>query len=53
LGLSRKELDVLSKNKIMLAKELLSIDGNKLTQKTGISYNRLQRLQNLVRQILG
>ncbi len=53
LGLSRKELDALSKNKIMLAKELLSFDVSKLTQKTGISYNRLQRLQDLVRQILG
>jgi len=53
LGLSRKELNVLSQNKIMLAKELLSFDANKLTQKTGISYNRLKKLQNLVKQILG
>jgi hypothetical protein len=32
---------------------LLSFDASKLTQKTGISYNRLQKLQDLVRQILG
>jgi len=52
LGLTRKELEVLSENKIMLAKDLLSFDINRLT-KTGISFSRLQRLQSLVKQILG
>jgi len=52
LGLTRKELEVLSENKIMLAKDLLSFDVNRLT-KTGISFSRLQRLQSLVKQILG
>lgn len=53
LGLSSKELLVLSQFKVMLAKDLLATDMNKLSRETNISYTRLQRLQNLVRRILG
>lgn len=52
LGLSPKELLALSQHKVMLAKDLLVVDMNKLSRETNISYTRLQRLQNLVRQIL-
>lgn len=52
LGLRAKELEILSQNKIMLAKDLLACDMSKLSHKTNMSYTRLQRLQNLVRQIL-
>lgn len=52
LGLRTQELQILSQHTIMLAKEILAIDINKLSRKTDMSYTRLQRLQNLVRQIL-
>ncbi|HII36828.1 MAG TPA: hypothetical protein HA319_07570 [Nitrosopumilaceae archaeon] len=52
LGLRTPELQTLSQNKIMLARDLLIIDLNQLSRKTNMSYTRLQRLQNLVRQIL-
>ena len=52
LGLRAKELDILSQNKFMLAKDLLTTDINELSRKTNISYTRLQRLQNIVKQIM-
>ena len=52
LGLSSEELFILSQRKVMLAKDLLAIDMNKLSRETSIPYTRLQRLQNLVRRIL-
>ncbi len=52
LGLRTQELEALSQNKFMLARDLLTADLNQLSRKTNISYTRLQRLQNLVRQIL-
>jgi len=52
LGLRTQELEALSQNKFMLARDLLTADLDQLSRKTNISYTRLQRLQNLVRQIL-
>lgn len=52
LGLRAKELEVLSQNKFMLARDLLTIDTNQLSRKINISYTRLQRLQNIVKQIM-
>lgn len=52
LGLGAKELEILSQNKFMLAKDLLTADLNQLSRKTNISYARLQRLQTLVKQII-
>jgi len=52
LGLRAKELEILSKNKLMLARDLLSTDTNQLSRKTNISYTRLQRLQNMVKHII-
>lgn len=52
LGLSAKELLSLSQYKIMLAKDLLTIDVNQLARKIDMSYTRLHRLQNLVQNIL-
>lgn len=52
LGLRTHELESFSHNNIMLAKDLLTADINQLSRKTNISYSRLQRLQNLVRQII-
>ena len=52
LGLRAKELEVLSQNKFMLARDLLTTDTNQLCRKINISYARLQRLQNIVKQIM-
>ena len=52
LGLKTKELEILSQNKFMLAKDLLNTDINQLSRKTNISYARLQRLRNIVEQIM-
>jgi hypothetical protein len=52
LGLRVQELEALSQNKFMLARDLLTADLDQLSRKTSIAYTRLQRLQNLVRQIL-
>lgn len=52
LGLRGIELEILSQNKIMLAKDLITTDINQLSRKTNISYTRLQRLQNIVKQII-
>ena len=52
LGLRAKELEILPKNKFMLARDLLTTDTNQLCRKINISYTRLQRLQNIVKQIM-
>lgn len=52
LGLKAKELQTLSQNNVMLAKDLLTNDISQLSHKTDIAYNRLQRLQNIVKQII-
>jgi hypothetical protein len=52
LGLKSNELEILSKNKFMLAKDLLNMDINQLSRITNIPYTRLQRLQNIVKQIM-
>ena len=52
LGLNRYELESLSRNNLMLIKDLANSKLNILSSETGISYPRLQRLQNLAVQIL-
>lgn len=52
LGLRAKELEILSQNKFMLARDLLAIDISQLSRKTNISYARLQRLQNIVKHLM-
>jgi hypothetical protein len=52
LGLRSDELEVLSKSRFMLAKDLLNMDISQLSRVTHISYARLQRLQNIVKQIM-
>ncbi len=52
LGLNRYELESLSRNNMMLIKDLVKSDLNITSNKTGISRQRLQRLQNLAVQIL-
>lgn len=52
LGLRTQELEALSQNKFMLARDLLTADLDQLSRKTNISYTRLQRLQNIVKQII-
>lgn len=52
LRLKSRELDAFSKNNIILAKELINTNLHKLSKKTNIVFTRLQRLQNLVKQII-
>jgi hypothetical protein len=52
LGLRTQELEALSQNKFMLARDLLTADLDQLSRKTNITYTRLQRLQNIVKQII-
>ena len=52
LGLRSKELESFSQNNIMLAKDLLTSNISQLSHKTNIAYPRLQRLQNVVKQII-
>ena len=52
LGLNRYELESLSRNNMMLIRDLVKSDLNILSRETRISYQRLQRLQNLATQIL-
>jgi hypothetical protein len=52
LGLKRKELEAFSKNKIMLVKDLLTADTSQLSHITNIPHNRLQRLKDIVKQII-
>jgi len=52
LGLNKYELGSLSRNNIMLIRDLVNSKLNILSGETGISYQRLERLQNLSAQIL-
>ena len=52
LRLKSWELSNFSKNGIMLIQDLLDVDLQKISKKTKISFQRLQRLQSLTRQIL-
>ncbi len=51
LPLSQRELVVFSDNNIMVVKDLIA-DTNQLAAKTGISYDRIKKLQNLIEQII-
>ncbi len=52
LNLSKIELKSFSDIHFMIAKDLLVTDLKQLSKKTRIPLSRLQRLQNLVREIL-
>ncbi len=52
LNLSKIELKAFSDIKFMIAKDLVTTDLKKISKKTHISLPRLQRLQNLVGEIL-
>lgn len=51
LPLSARELEAFSDNNIMVVKDLIT-DTNQLATKTGISFDRIKKLQNLIRQII-
>lgn len=53
LPLTKNELFSISKNNIMVAKDLLSIDKNQLSVKTGISLERIKKIQEITIQIIG
>jgi len=52
LGLNKYEVASFARNNMMLMRDLINSKLNILSNKTGISYQRLERLQNLARQIL-
>ena len=52
LGPSKRELEILSQNKMMIAKDLLDIDIYEFAQKTKISIKRLVNMQRLTNQII-
>lgn len=52
LGLNKYELGSFAKNNMMLIRDLVNSKLNILSSEIGISYQRLERLQNLARQIL-
>jgi hypothetical protein len=52
LSPTRKELELLSKNNIMIAKDLLDIDIYEFAQKTKIPIKRLVAMQRLTNQII-
>ena len=52
LNLNKNELNSLSKNNIILAKDLLDYSEYNLSQKTGIKIKRIQNFQKLIRQII-
>lgn len=52
LGLNRKELQKLSENNIMLAKDLLDVESYKLSKQVQISEHRVEDLQRLAKQII-
>src|SRR3989344_1416765 len=52
LKLNSKELHAFSKNNMIVAKEILSIDSKKLSNKIAIPQARLERLQNIVGEII-
>lgn len=53
LPLSKNELLSLSKNNIMVAKDLLLVGLSQLSSQTGIPPERIRRLQDLITQIMG
>lgn len=52
LGLTKYEIASFERNNMMLVKDLIKPDLNRLSAETGMSYQRLERLQNISRQIL-
>jgi len=52
LPLTKNELYVISKNNIMIAKDLLAMDKNQLSAKTGISLERIKKIQEITFQII-
>lgn len=52
LHLSKNELDAFSKINFLLARNLLNVNLDELSKKTGISTNRLTTLQSKINQIL-
>ena len=52
LGLSKRELQGLVQNDMMLSKDLLNLDSNQLSQRLNISIRRIESLQNIARQII-
>jgi hypothetical protein len=52
LGPTRLELEIFAKNKLMVAKDLLALNANEFSRRTGISVKRLLRFQSLVSQII-
>jgi len=52
LPLTKNELYVISKNNIMIAKDLLAMDKNQLSSKTGISLERIKKIQEITFQII-
>lgn len=53
LGLNKKELQKLSENNIMLAKDLLDLDSYHLSRQIQIPARRIEVLQHLAKQIIG
>ena len=51
LPLTKNELFVISRNNIMVAKDLLSIDKYRLSAMTGISSDRIEKIQDITAQI--
>ena len=51
LPLTRNELFAISRNNIMVAKDLLSIDKYRLSTMTGISVDRINKIQDITTQI--
>jgi len=52
LPLSERELSAFSVNNLVLVKDLIMTDINHLSVKTGISTDRIRKLQNLISQIV-
>ena len=52
LGLNKRELQNLSQSNIMLVKDLINADSYQLSQQIKISLHRIERLQNLAKQII-
>ena len=53
LPLTKNELFAISRNNIMVAKDLLSIDKYHLSAMTGISVDRINKIQDITAQIIG
>jgi hypothetical protein len=51
LPLTKNELFAISRNNIMVAKDLLSIDKYRLSAMTGISVDRINKFQDITTQI--